>query len=416
MKKFIFSALLIVFNLFSQDISVSQNSRLVAYTTDTLELVTELPPEFAVSLSEYAEKFSLLLHSLLSEWRQEASSPKIKIYLFQDCEEFLVFTKNKGLKTRRHLQFLKFEQESWDKFKVAGCVVSFYHLYQNLQRTIVSGFLYDPQKKLPFWMYHGLLNYFTYSSFNADDSSVVPYLNFDYINTIKKYQLAQKRSLTLFELVNMDSETAKPSKKYNQAFYWALMNYLMDVNPEGRVFLKKQFQIRMEGKESLTPLVKFPERSTNNPINEEDWSVWIIEKLPVLPGFGYYQKFREQNVHSSRRDSLKKALQEYPEYWFYHKELSKEYLEHDNFNVSVFHAERAFQLKPISKLNLKNLIISTFRIGDYSKTEYYLNLSDQFGYFTEKFKDERQFLIHRKVNNQDIPKYIPLLNPPPSWY
>jgi len=408
LKKFVIFYIFLAF-IFLRAEEPSFSKKFNSYKTDRWELITDLPESFAILFAEYSENFSTLIYEFLSEMREENNPLQGRVYLFQSCEEYSNYLQSKFIKVKNLLHFTLVSQKSWSEFEIAGCILTTGHLYEDFQKKITKTFLFEKEKKYPNWLKTGLQDYFAYSSYIADDLSIVPYINFDYTNSIYKFRETQKTYLKISQLLKTEQANWKKNKFIYKAYSWAFVSYLMDKHLTGRSILKSYIQ-------EVVNLKKSPsEKLTISQFDEEDWIGWL-EKFPLPKGLEYYRKAQTQTIHSSRKQFLQLALAEFPDYWLYQKDLAYEYYANDNFVSALEMAEKTLQLKLNSRITLEIAITSSFKLGQYPKTEFYLWLCDEFKYCKNRYNQERIFLQQYKKNNPDIKKFKSPIVSPGSWF
>lgn len=412
LKRFIFVLLVLFTSIHSEETELVEGRSLRIYKTDTWELVTDLPSNFGILFAEYSENFSRLVLDFFNEVKEEKSLLKGKVYLFQSCQDYSLFLNQRGIKNKNLLYFTNVSPSDFSQVEIAGCTTTTGHLYMDFQKTVVRAFLKNKGDKYPEWLKSGFENYFSYSSYIADDLSVQPYKNFDYINIIHRFEKKHKKHIGINDLFRAEKTVWKKNKSAYRAYSWALVTYLMDGNYVGREFIKEYYK-NIESKKN--ELFRVPEKTGNSSISEEEWFEWL-KKLPFPRGLEHYQKAQRQNTHSSRKESLSLAVEEFPDYWFYQRELAREYYANDIFSPALDFGERALQLKLNSRLTLETLIISSYRLGQYPKTEFYLWVCDQFGYCKNKYNQEREMMMQYRRNNPEAGKFKPLLITPGGWF
>ncbi len=374
------------------------------YKTDFWEVVTDTPDFFAKSFTEYSENFSRLIYEYLLTWREDIKNLEAKIYLYKECTELENFLKKRNRKLKRSLGFVKISQTSWSEFTLAGCISTIQNTKFNFQKNVAQRLLSKSKKQIPLWLKVGFSDYFAYSSYIADDYSIVPHYDYDSILAIKEFYEKENRHYKISEILEA-TKILKNEKKFFFAYSWALFSYLFDVHPEGREFLKEYYKSlpsKLNIRRQENP--KISEKSYKNEINEEDWFAWL-NKLPEPRGFGEFKKLDNFNVTKSRIGQLFLIIQENPNFYLYNAQLSLDFYKDENYFSSIKYAEISLNQKLYQPRLLEIAIISSLKVDDFSRADYFFMLYDFIYPNNGNLNAERNFLKRMKSYNAHLHKY-----------
>ena len=101
------------------------------------------------------------------------------------------------------------------------------------------------------------------------------------------------------------------------------------------------------------------------------------------------------------------AISENKKYHLYYQKLAEEYYSLSNFHKSLEYAEQAVDLEIKDGVSVQLAIKSSFQIGLYRKTEYYLWLAKELNIEQTPFKDILQSVINWRISNQEVPLFVP---------
>ena len=411
-KKYIFLFLLLTSSLLSQ--ADQKNSKFQEFSTDRIQLETDMPMEFSKLFLEYSDGFSTIIYDFLSEIKEVNSPLKVKIKIFRNCNEYNAFLKDKKIYIKNSIFFREIQSITWSEFVIAGCYTNSLFFLRSFQHKLVESFLNDRNKEFPIWLKQGMLEYFENSYFFADDASIVPIIKQDYTLRLKKN--TDKISQTqLSKLLQSEKKYWFDNSKFYYPYSWAFFKYLFDVDNNGRSILKKY----------INKLEYYPDKKINLPKSyenifsfmgsrdtisiknlENSFQDWI-KNLPDPEGYSFYKSLENANVSSTRISLMENAIRENKNYYLYYKILAEEYYNLGKYSLALENAERALDLELKDIQNIKWVLLSSYKLEQYSKTEYYIWLAREFKMDFKELKSISEFIEKWRDNNKDIPIFLP---------
>jgi hypothetical protein len=414
-KKIFFLIILTTHFIFSQEKEFPPPN-LISYKTNTVHLESNLPPEFSKNLLEYAEGFSILVYQFLADLKEEDSELNIKIKIFNSCGDFGRYLSNTSIPTKGTLYFRELESESWTKFTIAGCYSNSNFFFRSFQHRLVESLLNDKNRQFPIWLKQGILDYFENSVFVTEDESITPILKNDYLRRLKPiYQSIKKDKLSIVPLMKSESKDWFKNSKTNYPYNWALFSFLFDNYPNGRSIVKKYIQNIEYKSNRIVDLDKtydnvfsFLGKKDTISIKELELAFhqWLSE-LALPLGYFHFLALSEVNVSSTKIKLMQQAVDENKSYYLYYQILAKEFYSLGNYHKALDFSEKAIDLEIKDGNSVKTAIHSSFHLGLFHKTEYYLWIAKELRIDSKSFKDILQSTINWRIANQETPLYVP---------
>lgn len=406
--------------LFLPEILIGQDKEfnpplMKTYKTDRIVLNSNLPEDFSKLFLEYAEGFSILIYEFLSDLKGESSTLNINIQIYNSCGDFSRYLSSLSIPSKGSLYFREIKSNSWTEFSIAGCYSNSSFFFRSFQHKLVESFLKDKKKQFPVWLTQGMEEYFENSFFLSDDESITPSVKFDYLRRIKKIQSEKSSSDSELQvLLTLEKKEWFKRSKFYYPYNWAFFKYLFDINTNGRAILKKYIS-SLEYNEKGINLSKsynnvFSFMGARDTISikdlEKGFNDWL-KQLTLPIGYNYFTSLQNANVSSSRIRLMESAISENKRYHLYYQKLSEEYYILSNFQKSLEYAERAVDLEIKDGVSVLLAIKSSYQIGLFRKTEYYLWLAKELNIEQTQYKEILQSVINWRITNQDVPLYVP---------
>ncbi len=389
--------------------------KLKSYKTDRIQLESNLPDDFSKLFLEYAEGFSILIYEFLADIKGESSNINIHIQIFNSCGDFSRYLSSISIPSKGSLYFREIKSNSWTEFSIAGCYSNSNFFFRSFQHRLVESMLKDKKKQLPVWLTQGMEEYFENSFFLEEDESITPSLKFDYFRRLKKIQSEKLSSDSELQvLLTLEKREWFKRSKFYYPYNWAFFKYLFDINSNGRNILKKYIN-NLEYNDKGINLLKsynnvFSFMGARDTISikelEKGFNDWL-KQLPLPVGYNYFTSLQNANVSSSRIKLMEVAISENKKYHLYYQKLAEEYYLLSNFHKSLEYAEQAVDLEIKDGVSVQLAIKSSFQIGLYRKTEYYLWLAKELNIEQTSFKDILQSVINWRISNQEVPLFVP---------
>ncbi len=389
---------------------------LISYKTNKIHLESNLPSEFSKNLLEYAEGFSILVYQYLADLKEEDSDLDIKIKIFNSCGDFGRYLSAHSIPSKSTLYFRELQSESWTKFTIAGCYSNSNFFFRSFQHRLVESLLNDRNREFPIWLKQGILDYFENSVFISEDETITPVLKNDYLRRLKPiYQSVKKEKLSIVPLLKSDSKEWFKNNKINYPYNWALFAFLFDNYPNGRNIIRKYIQNieyksnqKIDLEKTYDNVFSFLGKKDTISIKEMEiaFHQWLSE-LPLPLGYYHFLALSEVNVSSTKIKLMQQAVEEDKNYYLYYQILAKEFYSLGNYEKALEFSSKAIDLEIKDGNSVKTAIQSSFQLGLFHKTEYYLWIAKELRIDSKAFKDILQSTINWRIANQDIPLYVP---------
>lgn len=419
MKKFIlnfFLSFLILFSAWFPLLSEAEDEEkeiLHLYPSDRIDLYSDLSEDFSKYFLEYADGYVILLHGYLSELKKLDTKPKITLRIYSSCTDYRAYLLKKEIPIKKIIFFEMTESESWEKFEISGCYSNEKFFFRSFQHRLTESFLNDPARRLPFWFHQGFVEYIENTWFLADDYTILPIKNDNYLRRMYSLKKALKKKKIIEPLFLSSEGKWKQKPLLNYPMNWLVFTYLFDVHPEGRKILRRFF-LNSDETTREDPAKPFHEvfdfLKSSEPYSlkdlEENFHSYLSSLEPVK-GYEFYKSYKNSNVPSTKIKFLEEAIQANPHSTLYPYSMAKEYFEIQEFQKSLDLAERVISLEIRHKQALDLAIHASFEVQNFSKLEYYLYLGYEMGLDKEKYKPIEEELLEFLRNTPDSPKFKP---------